>query len=41
MLSCLLIFRHYRNTWQSIPRQVARTPETAISVVSPKPGEGL
>jgi NADH-quinone oxidoreductase subunit J len=26
---------------QSIPRQVARTPETAISVVNPKPGEGL
>jgi len=26
---------------QNISRQVARTPETAISVVSPKPGEGI
>ena len=26
---------------QNIARQVGRTPETAISVVSPKPGEGL
>jgi NADH-quinone oxidoreductase subunit J len=26
---------------QNIARQVARTPETAISVVNPKPGEGL
>lgn len=26
---------------QDISRQVARTPETAISVVNPKPGEGL
>jgi NADH-quinone oxidoreductase subunit J len=26
---------------QNISRQVARTPETAISVVNPKPGEGL
>jgi NADH-quinone oxidoreductase subunit J len=26
---------------QDISRQVARTPETAISVVNPKPGEGI
>ncbi|WP_137153657.1 NADH-quinone oxidoreductase subunit J [Rhizobium sp. FKL33] len=26
---------------QDISRQVARTPETAISVVSPKPGQGI
>jgi NADH-quinone oxidoreductase subunit J len=26
---------------QNISRQVARTPETAIAVVNPKPGEGL
>ena len=26
---------------QNIGRQVARTPETAISIVNPKPGQGI
>jgi len=26
---------------QNIARQVARSPETAISIVNPKPGQGL
>ena len=38
----VLTLRHRQNIKrQSIPQQVARTPETAVEVVTVKPGQGI